>query len=87
MTKKIIVSGRAYGFGSNKWRGVTHLSTEAKSLLENDDNMVICYRPFGDNRGYWYVVVRKSYRGRTIYDHRLPNEGEAELIRKWEAEE
>lgn len=73
---KIIVSGEAKGFGSSKYRWVSGLNKEAKSALKDNSALVICERPFSDQRGEWYVVTEN--RGR--YGHRLPNQNERKMI-------
>jgi hypothetical protein len=74
----IIISGKAKGFGSSKYRWVSGLSAEAKAALKNKAALVICGRPFSDGQGDWYVVTEKNGR----YDHRLPNPQEQQLINK-----
>ncbi len=78
MNTQIIVSGEAYGFGSDKWRGVTRLSAEAKSALNENSALVICPRPFNDRMGNWYVV--ENTRTKSKWNHRLPNEAEEKQI-------
>lgn len=73
---KIIISGEAYGFGSDKWRGVKGLSSEAKEALKNDSALVITERPFDDHYGPWYVVEYNN----GYYNHRLPNDEQQKLI-------
>lgn len=72
--KMIIKSGTPYGFGTHKWRGVTHLSKEAKEAIDAG-GLVICDRPFPGEP--YYIVCRKGNR----YDHRLPTATEAEQIK------
>lgn len=73
----IIVSGTAKGSGSDRWRWVSGLGRAAKAALKSKSALVICERPFNDHHGDWYVVTES--RGR--YDHRLPTDSEARLIK------
>ena len=76
MSKQIIISGTAKGFGSSKWRWVSSLSEEAKTALRDGSALVICERPFDDHYGPWYVVTENFGR----YGHRLPDEKEQRMI-------
>lgn len=76
---KVIVSGEAHGSGSDRFRWVSYLSTEAKNALTNKTALVICERPFNDSLGEWYVVTENNGR----YDHRLPTTEEQETINKY----
>lgn len=73
---KIIIDGTAKGFGSDRYRWVSGLSSEAKEALKSNSALVICERPFNDAHGNWYVVTYSHGR----YNHRLPNEQEREMI-------
>lgn len=79
---RIIVSGTPYGFGADRWRGVTRLSSESKESLKKGSALVICERPFDDYWGGWYVVQPKPCG---CYDHRLPTNEEQKFIQEWEA--
>ncbi len=78
MSNQIIVSGNAYGFGSDRWRGVTGLSTKAKAALDENSALVICERPFSDSMGSWYVVEKTRVKSK--WNHRLPTEAEEKQI-------
>lgn len=78
--KQVIVSGDAHGSGKDRYRWVSRLSKEAKTAIENETALVICERPFDDIYGEWYVVEGSGKR--STWNHRLPTEEEATLIKE-----
>lgn len=79
-SSNVIISGVAHGFGSDQWRWVSGLSTDAKIALADNTALVICERPFSDSLGDWYVVTNQR---KSRYNHRLPDSVEREIINRF----